>query len=84
MEYDVQDIALADTYISHSKKFLEKYEKLLGKYPFKRFAIVENILPTGYAMPTFTLLGRDVVRLPFIVKTALEHEVLHQWFGLRQ
>ena len=32
-------------------------------------------------MPTFTLLGRDVVRLPFIVETSLGHEILHQWFG---
>ncbi|HKN19240.1 MAG TPA: ChaN family lipoprotein, partial [Dissulfurispiraceae bacterium] len=38
-------------------------------------------LPSGYSMPSFTLLGRDVVRLPFILETSLGHEVLHQWFG---
>jgi uncharacterized iron-regulated protein len=32
-------------------------------------------------MPTFTLLGSSVVRLPFIVETSLGHEILHQWFG---
>ena len=32
-------------------------------------------------MPTFTLLGRNVVKLPFIVRTSLGHEILHQWFG---
>jgi uncharacterized iron-regulated protein len=32
-------------------------------------------------MATYTLLGSDVVRLPFIVKTSLGHEILHQWFG---
>jgi uncharacterized iron-regulated protein len=32
-------------------------------------------------MPTFTLLGRTVVRLPFIPETSLGHEILHQWFG---
>jgi len=57
------------------------YEDLIGPFPFKRFAVVENILPTGYSMPTFTLLGRDVVKLPFIVETSLGHEILHQWFG---
>ncbi|MEJ2033126.1 MAG: ChaN family lipoprotein, partial [Deltaproteobacteria bacterium] len=40
-----------------------------------------NRLPTGFSMPTFTLLGQMVVRLPFITKTSLGHEVLHQWFG---
>ncbi len=76
-----EDAALADTYIEHAKQYLELYESLLTPYPYKRFAIVENILPTGYALPTFTLLGREVVRLPFIVKTSLAHEILHQWFG---
>ena len=76
-----EDAALADTYIEHAKHYLELYESFLTPYPYKRFAIVENILPTGYAMPTFTLLGREVVRLPFIVKTSLAHEILHQWFG---
>ena len=75
------DTGLSKTYIDYTKKYLEMYEKTLVSYPFKRFAIVENIQPTGYAMPTFTLLGRDVIRLPFIVNTSLGHEILHQWFG---
>jgi uncharacterized iron-regulated protein len=76
-----EDAQLADSYIAHSKRYLAMYESLLTPYPYKRFAIVENILPTGYSMPTFTLLGRQVVNLPFIVKTSLGHEILHQWFG---
>ena len=76
-----EDMKLAKTYIEYTKKYLEMYEDLLGKYPYKRFAIVENFLPTGYSMPTFTLLGSSVVKLPFIVKTSLGHEIVHQWFG---
>lgn len=76
-----EDKELAKTYIEYTKKYLVMYKKLVGSYPFKRFSVVENILPTGYAMPTFTLLGKDVVRLPFIVETSLGHEILHQWFG---
>ena len=75
------DAELARTYIEQTKRYLKLYGEMLGPYPYKRFAIVENILPTGYSMPTFTLLGRDVVRLPFIPETSLGHEVLHQWFG---
>jgi len=75
------DAHLADTYLEYAKKYLAMYEQMLTPYPFKRFAIVENIRPTGYSMPTYTLLGRAVVRLPFIVKTSLGHEILHQWFG---
>jgi len=76
-----EDISLAKTYIQHTKKYLEKYQHILTPYPYKRFSVVENFLPTGYSMPTFTLLGQEVVKLPFIVKTSLGHEILHQWFG---
>jgi len=76
-----EDAQLADTYIDYTKKYLEMYESMLTPYPYGRFAIVENIFPTGFSMPTFTLLGNQVVNLPFIIKTSLGHEILHQWFG---
>ncbi|HEX8949610.1 MAG TPA: ChaN family lipoprotein, partial [Dissulfurispiraceae bacterium] len=75
------DRELAKTYLDYTKKYLKLYEDLLGRYPYRRFSVVENFLPTGYSMPTFTLLGQEVVRLPFIVETSLGHEILHQWFG---
>jgi aminopeptidase N len=76
-----EDVSLADAYIEYSKKYFEMYNRLLTPYPYKRFSVVENFLPTGYSMPTFTLLGSEVVRLPFIVQTSLGHEITHQWFG---
>ncbi|MBE9529981.1 MAG: hypothetical protein IMF00_01805, partial [Proteobacteria bacterium] len=76
-----EDAQLADTYIAYIKKYLAMYESMLTSYPYKRFAIVENMFPTGFSMPTFSLLGKQVVNLPFIVKTSLGHEILHQWFG---
>jgi len=76
-----EDLHLAQTYIDFTKKYLDLYEGLIGEFPYRRFSIVENFLPTGYSMPTFTLLGSAVVRLPFIVETSLGHEILHQWFG---
>jgi uncharacterized iron-regulated protein len=76
-----EDRELARSYLQHAKRYFELYEKMLTPYPYRRFSIVENFLSTGYSMPTFTLLGQDVVRLPFIVETSLGHEILHQWFG---
>ncbi len=81
MYFFPEDIPLADTYAEYTKKYFRMYEELLLPYPYKRFSVVENILPTGYSMPTFTMLGRDVVRLPFITSTSLGHEITHQWFG---
>ncbi|MDH3445180.1 MAG: M1 family aminopeptidase, partial [Deltaproteobacteria bacterium] len=76
-----EDQALVRKYLDYAKKYIALYEGLLSPFPFKRFAIVENFLPTGYSMPTYTLLGQAVVRLPFIAETSLGHEILHQWFG---
>jgi aminopeptidase N len=76
-----EDQELAGRYLAYARRYLEMYEKMLGPYPFRRFAVVENILPTGYGMPTFTLLGQQVLKLPFIPETSLGHEILHSWFG---
>ncbi len=76
-----EDASLAANYIEHAKKYFRLYNELLVPYPYRRFSIVENILPTGLSMPTFTLLGREIVRLPFIPETSLGHEITHQWFG---
>ena len=75
------DSSLAPTYLEATAGYIERYSHQFGPYPFKRFAVVENFMPTGYGMPTFTLLGQRVVRLPFIVRTSLGHEVLHNWWG---
>jgi aminopeptidase N len=76
-----EDTDLVKTYMEQTKHYLKLYDTLISKYPYKRFSIVENFLPTGYSMPTYTLLGQVVVRLPFIPETSLGHEILHQWFG---
>ena len=76
-----EDRELADTYLAHTKRYIELYESLLEPFPYKTFAIVENRFQTGYSLPTYTLLGSQVIRLPFIVETSLGHEILHQWFG---
>jgi len=72
---------LVDTYLNKTKSYLDMYQELIGKYPYGKFAIVENFFQTGYGMPSFTLLGSTVVKLPFIVDISLGHEVLHNWWG---
>jgi len=76
-----EEQGLAETYINATKRYLDMYQKLLGSYPYGKFAIVENFFQTGYGMPSFTLLGSTVVKLPFIVDTSLGHEILHNWWG---
>ena len=75
------DAALADRYLAATVQWLAVYDRLLGPYPYPKFALVENFWETGYGMPSFTLLGPKVLRLPFIVRTSFPHEILHNWWG---
>ncbi|HDY75615.1 MAG TPA: hypothetical protein ENH49_03745, partial [Candidatus Marinimicrobia bacterium] len=75
------DTGLFDQYLPATAEYIQQYSELIGPYPYKRFTVVENFFPTGYGMPAWTLLGQQVIRLPFIVYTSLGHEVLHNWWG---
>lgn len=75
------DSQLAERYLQATKEYLSLYHRLLGPYPYKKFALVENFWESGYGMPSFTLLGPTVIRLPFIITTSYPHEILHNWWG---
>ena len=72
---------LAKEYIDKSFHFIHDLQKRLGPYPFKRFQVVENELPTGFGMATMTLIGTQIIAYPFIVEQSLGHEIAHNWFG---
>jgi len=73
--------ALAKDYLDDSQRYIERYSKSVGAYPFASFSVVASPLPTGFGMPTLTYIGEAVLRLPFIRATSLGHEVLHNWWG---
>jgi hypothetical protein len=73
--------ALAKDYLDDSQRYLERYSKQIGAYPFASFSVVASPLPTGFGMPTLTYIGEMVLRLPFIRASSLGHEVLHNWWG---
>ncbi len=72
---------LAAGYLDAVLGYLADFEALFGPYPFEKFAVVENFFPTGYGFPSYTLLGSQVIRLPFIIRTSLGHEIAHCWWG---
>jgi len=76
-----EDQQLSQEYLDAAKAYILRYEKEIGVFPYNHYAVVSNRLPSGFGMPTFTLLGQMVLRLPFIKETSLGHEILHSWFG---
>lgn len=80
--YEAEDRSeLWNTYLERTKIYLDQYSVEIGPYPFPKFAVVENFWQTGFGMPSFTLLGDRVLRLPFIPYTSYRHEILHNWWG---
>ncbi len=75
------DSQLADKYLEATVRYITMYEKLIGPYPYKKFALVENLWETGFGMPSFTLLGPKIIRFPFIITSSYPHEILHNWWG---
>ncbi len=75
------DETLANKYLETTAQYLEMYRKLVGLYPFSKFALVENFWETGYGMPSFTLLGEQIIRFPFILHSSYPHELLHNYWG---
>lgn len=72
---------LSPVYLDAASRHVLDFSTLHGPYAFPKFAVVENFFPTGYGFPSYTLLGSQVLRLPFIPETSLRHEVAHCWWG---
>ncbi|MCX7834684.1 MAG: M1 family aminopeptidase [bacterium] len=73
--------SLSKTYLEWAKKYIARYQKEIGVYPYPCFSMVEAFFGAGFGMPGFTFLGSEVIALPFIVESSLGHEVLHNWWG---
>jgi len=71
----------AAVFLAETKRYLRRFEALLGPYPFKRLSIVEAPEGGGLSMPTYILLRPAEFEVDDIAETALGHEVAHQWFG---
>ncbi|MBK7096616.1 MAG: M20/M25/M40 family metallo-hydrolase [Saprospiraceae bacterium] len=76
-----KDDALAGKYLEVTEQYMSMYEEMIGKFPYSKFALIENFWETGYGMPSFTLLGEKIIRFPFILHSSYPHELLHNWWG---
>ncbi len=76
-----KDKHLSDKYMQKIKEYIRFYEKLIGKYPYKKFVLIESDSPVGYSMPSYTVIGSMIIDKEFVLNRSLAHEILHQWFG---
>jgi aminopeptidase N len=76
-----EEAHLAPQYLDATRHYLQMYTDLLGPYPFTKFAVAANFFPSGLGLPSFTLLGQEVVRRGYTQPYSLGHEIVHSWFG---
>ena len=70
--------------VQFMEKCLDRYEPLIGAYPARSFATVNNFFSSGFAFPTFTLLASAVIDMGADGWTKhgyIDHEILHCWWG---
>ena len=72
-----------DMFLEAAASYLDRYQPLVGPYPFEQFTIVENFFSSGFAFPEFTLLNRRLFQMgPRALRHGfLDHEMLHSWWG---
>lgn len=72
-----------DMFLDAAASYLDRYQPLVGPYPFEQFTIVENFFSSGFAFPEFTLLNRRLFQMgPRALRHGfLDHEMLHSWWG---
>ncbi len=75
------DPALANTYLKSAEQYLTMYQKLLGPYPYQKFALLENFWESAYSVPSFTLMGPKTLQNPATIDTLYPHEILRNWWG---
>ncbi len=77
------DAKYSKTYLDAMEKYLKKYSELFGKYPFSSFYVVENFFASGFGMPNYTVLAKQIVKMPFVTLSpgVIAHEFCHNWWG---
>jgi len=66
-----------------SAEYLDKYQPLVGPYPFSEFTVLEAFFSSGFAFPTCTqIVGSQLTpRKQYRRHGYIDHELLHNWWG---
>ena len=75
------DAPLSEKYLQKTEEYFKLYKEMFGFAPINNFSVVEAPFPAGNAMPTFTLIGQQIINKDFVINNSLGHEITHQWFG---
>jgi len=74
---------VAQDILDASAEYLDRYEELIGPYPFSEFTVLEAFFSSGFAFPTCTqIAGSQLSEYKQYRRHGyLDHELLHNWYG---
>jgi hypothetical protein len=69
--------------LSASAQYLDRYEPLIGPYPYSEFTVLEAFFSSGFAFPTCTQIAGSQLseHQQYRRHGYLDHELLHNWWG---
>lgn len=75
--------AVAQDILTASAEYLDRYQPLIGSYPFREFTVLEAFFSSGFAFPTCTqIAGSQLSEYQQYRRHGyLDHELLHNWWG---
>ncbi|MHC4064117.1 MAG: M1 family aminopeptidase, partial [Planctomycetota bacterium] len=75
--------AVAQDILDASAEYLDKYQPLIGPYPFTEFTLLEAFFSSGFAFPTCTqIVGSQLTIYKQHRRHGyIDHELLHNWWG---
>jgi hypothetical protein len=75
--------AVAQDILDASAEYLDRYEPLVGPYPFREFTVLEAFFSSGFAFPAVTqIAGSQLSEYKQYRRHGyLDHELLHNWWG---
>jgi hypothetical protein len=74
---------VAEDILDASAEYLDRYQELIGPYPFREFTVLEAFFSSGFAFPTCTqIVGSQLSEYEQYRRHGyLDHELLHNWYG---
>lgn len=72
---------LASTYLDQVAGYIDRFEGLIGDYPYDGFSVIASPLPVGLGFPGATYVSSQILHMPFMLTRSLAHEILHNWWA---
>ncbi len=75
--------SVAEDILAASAEYLDRYQPLIGPYPFREFTVLEAFFSSGFAFPASTqIAGSQLSEYKQYRRHGyLDHELLHNWWG---